>query len=396
MKLLQLAPHIWRRQVDGMPIGFLTQREFVRQGHEVHYLIPGDKEKHREHEGVKIHRFWIPMYERRPTRFGRGLWWLVSRIQWFSFIFFGAVSMARLAKKVQPDVVYGHGPLCVPPAFLVAKLRGIPNITRTYGFVFARKYTRFQHLLNFDFALTLMLPAAAYIIGDDATCVKQLSNRFGIPMDRAYFWVDGHNKSPMKEGFNPDAFRESIGLAKESKVILTVASLTRLKGTHHVVNAFSKVVDRHPNAVHVVVGKGPQMNNLKKQASEQGIADRVFFLGRVPHSEVWKYMAIADIVPALWSIGPLFEAMLMGKCAITINVGETERFIQNRKNGILIEEEDVGELHEIINELLDNDSLRLTLAENGKKWALENLDTWEERVRKEVRMVEGVVEEWES
>ncbi|MFQ6061008.1 MAG: glycosyltransferase, partial [Thermoplasmata archaeon] len=171
---------------------------------------------------------------------------------------------------------------------------------------------------------------------------------------------------------------------------------TRLKGTHHVISALEKVIKKHPNAVHVVVGDGPEMENLKKQASDLGVSHRVRFVGSVPQSEVWKYMAVADVVPALWSIGPLFEAMLCGKCVVTINIGETERFIQNRKNGILLEEEEIGNLSDVINELLENDDLRLRLARNGKKWALDNLETWEERVQKEVRLVEKIVQNWKQ
>ncbi|MCK5292021.1 MAG: glycosyltransferase family 4 protein [Thermoplasmata archaeon] len=396
MKLLELAPNVWLKEVKGMPIGYLTQREFIKEGHEVHYLVPDDGGTHTTQEGINIHRFWMPVYFMRPDIYGKGLWWLISRIQWFIFLLFGTISMARWAKKLEPDVVYGHGTLCVPPSAIVAKLRRIPNITRTYGFVFARKYTRFQHFLNFDLPLTLMLPAAAYIIGDDATCVKSLSERFGVPGDRAYYWVDGHEKNPTKEDFDGMAFRRTLGLTEESQVVLTVASLTKLKGTHNVVNAMPNVVKRHPNTVHIVVGDGPEMENLKMQAADLGVSDKVMFIGRVPQTEVWRYMGIADVVPALWSIGPLFEAMLSGKCIITIDIGETERFIQNRVNGILIEEDEIDKLSEIINELLDNDEFRLTLAENGKKWAMENLDTWEERVQKEVRLVERVVEDWKA
>jgi glycosyltransferase involved in cell wall biosynthesis len=396
MKLLELAPNIWAKKVQGMPIGYLTQREFVEQGHEVHYLVPDDGETHKIQDGINIHRFWMPVYFERPDIYGRGLWWFIWRIQWFIFQLFAIISMARLAKRVHPDVVYGHGTLCVLPAFLVARLRSVPNITRTYGFVFARKYTTFQHLLNFDLGLSLMLPASAYVIGDDGTCVEEIANRFKVPLDKAYFWVDGHEKKPMVGDLDTDAFKTELGLTPGTKVILTVASLTKLKGTHHVVNALPGIVKRHPDVVHVIVGDGPEMGNLKRQSNNLGVSDNVLFIGRVPHKEIWKYMSIADVVPALWSIGPLFEAMLSGKCVITIDIGETERFIQNRINGILIKEEEVGRLSEVINELLTDDTLRRSLAENGKKWAFENLETWQERVQKEVRMVERVVGEWKE
>jgi glycosyltransferase involved in cell wall biosynthesis len=51
-----------------------------------------------------------------------------------------------------------------------------------------------------------------------------------------------------------------------------------------------------------LVGEGPEMPNLRRQATELGLADRVTFLGDIPRHEALGWMSVADVavVPSLW------------------------------------------------------------------------------------------------
>jgi glycosyltransferase involved in cell wall biosynthesis len=44
--------------------------------------------------------------------------------------------------------------------------------------------------------------------------------------------------------------------------------------------------DRHPAALLLVVGEGPERDTLERTAVELGVAERVRFLGAVPHDDV--------------------------------------------------------------------------------------------------------------
>ena len=51
---------------------------------------------------------------------------------------------------------------------------------------------------------------------------------------------------------------------------------------------------------------------------------------------------------------PVFEAMICGTAVVALNRGTTSELIKNGENGILIEDDRLGELPQIINNLLEN------------------------------------------
>jgi len=84
---------------------------------------------------------------------------------------------------------------------------------------------------------------------------------------------------------------------------------------------------------------------------------------------------------------------MAGKCIVTLNNGDTGRFIKNRENGILLEYEDLPRLPEVIKELLANEELRNRLGANARKFAEENFWSWEERIEAEVAEVSRLIEQ---
>lgn len=73
---------------------------------------------------------------------------------------------------------------------------------------------------------------------------------------------------------------------------------------------------------------------------------------------------------------------------VALNRGTTSELIKNGENGILIEDDRLGELPQIINNLLENSEERKRIAKNGQRTILEQWPSWEERVRDEVDLVE--------
>ncbi len=60
------------------------------------------------------------------------------------------------------------------------------------------------------------------------------------------------------------------------------------------VRAVPEIVAAYPDTRYVVVGGGPQENELKKLAKELGIADHVTFVGHAPYDKLLTYLAAAD------------------------------------------------------------------------------------------------------
>lgn len=87
------------------------------------------------------------------------------------------------------------------------------------------------------------------------------------------------------------ACRDQLGLPRGVPILATVGALIPRKGQRFVIGAL-----RHlPDALLVLAGTGPDEAALRAQAKELGLAERVHFLGAVPHGELPVLLNAADV-----------------------------------------------------------------------------------------------------
>ena len=75
--------------------------------------------------------------------------------------------------------------------------------------------------------------------------------------------------------------------------------------------------------------------------------------------------------PLSWS---MLESMAATCMVVGSNTGPVKEIIQNTDNGVLFEYGNVSELIQIVQYYLNNDSERIKIAKNGKKYIEENYD----------------------
>lgn len=82
---------------------------------------------------------------------------------------------------------------------------------------------------------------------------------------------------------------------------------------------------------------------------------------------------MADIFLSVNDLGnvgnPLLEAMVCGKCIVTLNNGDTDRLIHDRENGMLLEMDQLPKLPRVICDLLRNGEMRRELGQKAKESA---------------------------
>lgn len=76
--------------------------------------------------------------------------------------------------------------------------------------------------------------------------------------------------------------RNELRLDQSIKVIGAIGRLVKLKGHANLINAFSKVADAHPDTHLVILGDGPERNNLQQLIESLKLQDRVHLMGFVP------------------------------------------------------------------------------------------------------------------
>ncbi len=174
-----------------------------------------------------------------------------------------------------------------------------------------------------------------------------------------------------------DAALHRLGIAPWARVILTPARVAPEKNIDLIFEVASTVMREVPEAVFVIAGDGPLLEEFEKKA-----ADRKFKGGvRLPgfFSDTAFLMARADIffLPSfleLHSIA-LLEAMSMKVPAvISAGVGCHEEFIRNWHNGVLLDPFSSEGWAGALVRLLKEESLRRSLAENAFRTCVEQFD----------------------
>lgn len=92
-------------------------------------------------------------------------------------------------------------------------------------------------------------------------------------------------------------FKKQHGIGKNTKVFLLLGRVAKEKSMDYSIRGFAMFINKHPevDAKLIVVGDGPQRNELEQLTHELGINKYVDFIGKVPASEVPFYYHLADI-----------------------------------------------------------------------------------------------------
>lgn len=107
--------------------------------------------------------------------------------------------------------------------------------------------------------------------------------------------------------------------------LLCVARLEGWKGLHLALDAFAVLAARVPAARLRIAGTGPDAGRLQARADRLGLADRVEWLGRLPHASMPALYRRHDLFlfPSLHDTGgqALGEALAAGLPAVTLDLG---------------------------------------------------------------------------
>lgn len=97
---------------------------------------------------------------------------------------------------------------------------------------------------------------------------------------------------------NPEAIRtlrQTLGIRDGEHVILYVGRIAKEKSIDLVIEGFAQIDQSLCPSKLVIVGGGPEEDNLKILAQRTGVKDRTLFIGKKPASEVPLYYHTADV-----------------------------------------------------------------------------------------------------
>jgi glycosyltransferase involved in cell wall biosynthesis len=377
-------------------------RRLVEAGHKVVVVTPNyGAPKDEEREGIRIYRFWF------PQRLEEGQ---LARSSLHSnplFYLYSALQVYRLARLEQLQVVHAQNVYSLPGTYLAGRWLHIPSILTLRDMRLTcvnclclhrqeyipehcslRQHWRcmkeFDHKYNVGkscfyrvkwyldtFMKKLDLPVRNYFlkrvdriitISDGLKAIYVHACRF--PPERAQTI---YNFPPIIPEVQTDTaeIRRKYGLDGK-RVVLTVGKMSFGKGTDVLIAAVPEVVRAVPGVLFVFIGR----KNPLIQVTED-LQPYVKMLGILPHEEVLKMYAVADVVtmPSVWQEPHgrvLIEAMSLGRPVVATGVGGIPETVEDGVSGLLVERNSPSSLAGAIKQILLNPDLGRQMGQKGR------------------------------
>ena len=342
----------------------MLEKEMKSRGHEVHVFAPSKsivKDNHNVYMLKSMPLIVAKQYKNRIAAFySRDIAKQIKELNLdiihtqseFSLGLFGKI----ISRKFKIPFIHTYHTMWEDYIHYLLPIRGTRNI---YPKRFARTFSK-----NF-------VTKAECIITPSKKTEKYLKYKCKIKNKSIYVIPTGIEIEPFKRSnYSIDeltAFKQSLGILENEKVILFLGRVAEEKSIDILLNAMPSVFEKIPDAKFLIVGDGPSKKSLEELTEKLGLQDKVIFKGVVPRDEVPKYYNIADLfvnASVTETQGLTFiEAMASQTPIVAKYAPNLTEFIKHMHNGVLVKHD--SEFSKTIVSVLNNSELRDKLAANG-------------------------------
>ena len=275
----------------------------------------------------------------------------------------------RFLRELKPDVIYmNHEPYALATAQVChANNR---SIRVPFGFYSCQNINK-KYPPPFSWLETMVYRSSSFAlpITDRVAEVLQAKGYRGRQTVCA-LPLDPERYHPRLRAEPPARFPKTA-----APVIGYVGRLIEPKGLRTLAAALGRVRDLDWRMV--LVGTGDFQAEFEQLLTEQGVRDRFFFAGYVPHDETPRWLASMDMLvlpsetQANWEeqFGRVIpEAMACGAAVIGSDSGEIPYLIRQSEGGLVFTQRDPDALAVVLRQLVSGPKLRRQLAANGRHW----------------------------
>jgi glycosyltransferase involved in cell wall biosynthesis len=273
------------------------------------------------------------------------------------------------------DVVYVNEHLALLHV-LAAKLRGKPAVIRIMvdgsweiahrkGWCGDDDIVTFQSkTYNWKVRLTRMLQRrwwkwCSHIIACSEFLRQILIQHHGVAADKVQRIFNAyHGPAPESVVQDRGLARAELSLAGDKRYLLTICRLMGWKRVDGIMRAMLGLPD---DVQLLVAGDGDMEDEWKRLAAKLGLAERVVFLGNVPHAQIPLYIRAADVFVLNSEYEglshTLLEVLSLGTPIVASGVCGNPEVVEHEVNGLLVDPHDSDELCAALGRLLEDPEL---------------------------------------
>jgi glycosyltransferase involved in cell wall biosynthesis len=270
----------------------------------------------------------------------------------------------RLVQDTRADVVHTHGKGAGLYGRLAANQAGVPSVHTFHG-IHYESYPRAGRALYL--ALERWLARLTHTVINVSASQDREALKLGVALPgRSAIIVNGIDVAELAA--RPPADRMELGLDSDAEVIGCVARFDPVKKHDVLVEALATVRKRHPKAVLLLAGDGPEKERIRQRASELEV--RVEFK---PGAIAWSKNAYASCSLYVTSsskeglpLAPL-EAMASSLAVIATDVPGHQDVVERNTTGLLVSPAGGAQaLATAIESLLDDPERRRRMGQAGR------------------------------
>lgn len=273
-----------------------------------------------------------------------------ARFDPYHLYFPAILQFIPLIRKFNPDIVHGFG--AAGAYGLTTVMQDKPRVVFIQGIV--DKLAPFSH--KFKLKLDILKGIEKYVV----------KNADGIIVETEFARTWVKNISPNANvKIIPHGFTKSFFSAKPtfgSKKIVSIGTLSRIKGCKIVLKAFALGVHSDPalfnDAELTFIGSGPQEAALNNMIDNYGLRGSVRIMGHLAHEKIIHEMenACMLVIASRMDTSPnvITEAHAAGIPVIGTATGGIPNMIEDGKDGFLVPVDDTAEISSRMKFLLND------------------------------------------
>lgn len=386
-----------------MPPVYLLLHALVEKGYRVHWILIGRDGSRRKAFSLLDGRLEVMCVQSvGPVWLGKLGQTKLRHLKTSQFlhILTGAWKALLFLRHTRVNVIYGMTPTGALIGTIASWFYRIPRVSRLHGSLLYFHYlTRRSPWLYYHFPAEVAVfkwPGAALILTNDGTRSDQLARRFRTDPERVYFLLNGVDKSGCRDRCAVrKATRKRLGVGTGTTMLATVSRLSDWKRVDRAIRGVAAIRKQGLDCRLFIVGDGPDRRRLEDLSAESEVMEQVCFVGSVPHHDARDILSSTDVFLSLYDYSnlgnPIIEAMIAGRCIISIDDGSLEDIIVHDRNGVLLRPDNVeAELQAQLTRLIGNPALRRSLGKAARQYAMDRFWTWQHRISAELAIIDAL------
>lgn len=298
------------------------------------------------------------------------------------------LDLCHLIKAEKIQILHTHGYRANIIGLLVSALLRVPIVTTVHGWTIHTNSVKLYEYLDRFF---LRFFDKIIVVSDSIKNTLLNSRISAHKIEKIYNTVDCEM---VKNNASLNEIRKRFHLSQSDKLVGAIGRLSKEKGIDYLLSAGIEIIAKYPDVKILIIGDGPERQNLETLAKQLRISKNVIFCGF--QENVTEFYHLIDIVvlPSITEGLPmvLLEALTYSKPIVATRVGGIPEVITNGKTGILVEPQNPSRLAEGIIRILKNPEEANRMASEGRKLVEEcfNSNDWNKKVEKIYQEILGL------